>query len=101
MNAPQPAALLQAPPLHVLALAALRETRADAAHGPEAAWLAEAAPPEAPCSEGLQRWLAEAPANEQLLHGLARALGLGVAELVAVALCMAVELDPMVGRVLA
>ena len=101
MNAPQSLAVLQAPALHRVALAAVQGVHAQAAPGPEAAWLAAAADPDAPPGSGLQAWLAEPPESDRLLHALARALPLQPAELVAVALAMAVELDALAARVVA
>jgi hypothetical protein len=100
MNAPQSLAALPAPPLHLLALAALQAAPADDGASPEAAWLAEALDTRDAC-EALQAWLAEPPAQDQLLHALARALPLRPAELIALALAMAVELDAMAARVVA
>jgi hypothetical protein len=98
MNAPQPQAALQLLPLHRLALAALLPP-ADAQAGPEAGWLAAAGATD-PAS-ALQAWLAEPPAEDRLLHALARTLPLLPLELVAVALAMAVELDAMAARAVA
>jgi len=98
MNAPQTAAVLQAPALHLLALSALRPL--DGPPCPEADWLAAAAHDAAPAML-LRAWLAEPPQQDQLLHALARALPLQPPELIAVALAMAVELDAMAARVVA
>jgi hypothetical protein len=100
MNAPQATVTLQVPALHLLALSALQSS--DESAGLEAAWLAVVA------THGdiqgrtlLQAWLDEPPAEDQLLHALARALPLRPPELIAVALAMAVEVDAMAARVVA
>jgi len=100
MNAPQAAATLHAPPLHLLALAALGRMQIEDARCPEAEWLAAAAGGDTPAA-ALRAWLAEPPAQDRLLDALARALPLQPLELVAVALAMAVELDAMAARVVA
>jgi hypothetical protein len=100
MNAPHDTAALQVPALHRLALAALSGVQPGEAQGAEAEWLAAVAGSDAPESL-LRAWLAAPPAGDRSLHALARALPLQPVELVAAALAMAVELDPMAARVVA
>ena len=85
-----------APPLRSIALAALAEPAAD---GAEAAWMREQAALAGDAT--LADWQRAPPPEDARLHALARAFGLGDAELIALALAAAVESDPMLCRVLA
>jgi len=98
MNAPDTLALraTRRVPLHVLAVTALADA---GTQGIEADWLrAQAAGVRGATLAG---WWQQPPEDDQRLHALAAAFGLGEAECIAVALAAAVESDPMLGRVLA
>lgn len=109
MNAPQRLDTLVAsagaspatvqPSLARMALAALLDSTLPA--GPEMRWLAEAGVTGDNAPTAAQQWLQSPPTDEQVLHALAQALPLQAPELVAVALCSAVEVDAMAARALA
>jgi ATPase family associated with various cellular activities (AAA) len=86
-----------APLLRVIVLAALAEPGGATAAEPD--WLrAQAALAGAAT---LADWHRTPPPDDARLHALGRAFGLADAELVALALAAGVEIDPMLGRVLA
>jgi len=65
------------------------------------AWQAQALAQEGALSSAWQRWLDAPPASDTPLHALRGHLDLGCAETLALALCAAVETDPMAGRAIA
>jgi len=93
------------PRLSTLALACLapRDLAADAAG--EAQWLSDLRLLNGPAAldpaRALADWLATPPPADAPLATLARSLGLGTAELLAVALALAADTDVMAGRALA
>lgn len=102
MNAPEPAETKSATPLFTLALLSLHAPDADPQSSMEARWLGnQRLRCNAGAKDSLQAWLAGPPAEDQLLHALARALPLQPVEVIAVAMATAVETDAMVGRVVA
>ncbi len=101
MNAAwRPTSVLELP-LHQLLLASIAPTPCEYP-GPEALWLRD-------CSaqvgedprQALSDWLSEPPEHARRMLELAAHLGLHLTELVALSLAVAVEADPMLGRVLA
>ena len=93
---PTPVTPVDAPPLYLLAMALLAQPD-DA--GAEAQWLRAQA--EQTSGASLALWQSAPPQHDLRLHALAQAFGLAPIECVAVALAAAVEVDPMLGRVLA
>jgi len=64
-------------------------------------WQVQACVPEAGLGAAWQAWLRGPPVADTALHALAAQLGLGCAETLALALCVAVETEPMAGRAVA
>lgn len=86
---------------------ALLADPAAAESGPEAAWLCEHLPMaggapglEAAVQAALADWQQDPPAGDERLHALALAEGLGLPEVLALALARAVETDAMAARAL-
>lgn len=102
MNAPEPAGTRTAAPLFALALLSLHAPEADPQTSAEARWLDHHRQQQnTSVKDSLQAWLARPPADDQLLHTLARALPLQALEVIAVAMAAAVETNAMAGRVVA
>lgn len=99
MNAPEPISLVTAPTLERLALATLARLLPADAGSAEAAWLAQLA--QGTPAATFEDWAAGVPESDGALHALGLHLGLEAVELLAVALAVAVESDPMLGRVCA
>ena len=99
MNAPDGNVTAATPPLYRLALAALADAAEDRPDCAEVAWLHSQS--QQVGGVQLADWLRAPAVDDVLLAGVARALELSHAEILAVAVAAALECDPMVGRVLA
>ena len=86
-------------PLYRLAMSLLASAEDATGTTPEAAWLDGIAKESS--GDTLEQWKLAPPSEDLRLHALASELGLQPAEILAVALAAAVELDAMLGRTLA
>jgi len=99
MNAPEARVTSPAPALYRLAMAGLAEATEGRPPCAEAAWLQSRS--QEVGSARLAQWLFAPADDDALLSAVSHELGLSHAEILALAVVAAVELDPMVGRVLA